>query len=298
MSGVWAAATAYFLWGFFPIYWKWFASMHPAELTAHRVIWSLPFLLLLLPWRGTWDAYRRALTDRRQLLLHLLSGVLLSANWLLYIAAVLSGHILEASLGYFLLPLLNVALGFLILGERLRPGQWISVAIAAAGVAWRVWDVGHLPWIALAIAATFGGYGLLKKRSSLGPLSGLALETTVLFPVAAIFLGSLFAGGTDTLRDQSWGLAAALPSTGVVTAVPLLLFAFGAQRVSLATLGVLQYLAPSIKFILALALYHEPVTPGEWIAFACVWVALAVYTAEGWWFGRSRRAPPTGSSPA
>ncbi|SDM65315.1 chloramphenicol-sensitive protein RarD [Oryzisolibacter propanilivorax] len=212
-----------------------------------------------------------------------LSALLLSANWLIYVWAVNSGHVLDASLGYFILPLINVALGYVVLGERPRRGQWAAVAIAALGVLWLALQAGRLPWTGLAIALTFGGYGLLRKTAPLGALEGLALETALLAPLAAALLAWWGWQGTAawahaSAADWAWLLAA-----GPITAVPLLLFAAGARRVPLATLGLLQYIAPSLQFLLGVGLLGEAVQPARLVGFALIWGALALFALEGAW---------------
>ena len=209
--------------------------------------------------------------------------MLLSSNWFIYIWAVNNGRIIDSSLGYFINPLVNVLLGFLLLRERLRPGQWAAVALAAAGVAWLTWQGGHLPWIGLLLAATFGTYGLLRKTAALGPLEGLSLETLLLFPLALAYLIVLTWNGHNTFlaapASSRWLLVAA----GPITAIPLLLFAAGARRIPLSVLGLLQYIGPSLQLLLGVWLYHEPFGGDRLIGFVMIWSALAVYSLEGLW---------------
>jgi chloramphenicol-sensitive protein RarD len=216
-------------------------------------------------------------------------------NWLVYVWAVQNGHVLDASLGYFILPLVNVGLGFVFLHERPRPGQWIAVAVAAAGVLWLALLSGHVPWVALVLAVTFGFYGLLRKVGALGALEGLTLETLVLAPVAGGLLlwwglqgqGALVQG---SVSDIGWLLLA-----GPFTAVPLLLFAAGARRVSMATMGILQYISPSLQLLIGVWLYGEPFEAARAIGFCLIWAALGVYSLEGWWFSRRAAADTKGS---
>src|SRR4051812_5294308 len=281
-----AATGSFLLWGIFPLYWKQMQGVPAFELIAHRITWSLLFLLAVLAWQKNFVALRPAFTDARLFGLNLLSSLLLAVNWTVYVWAVNSGHVIESSLGYFLVPLVNVALGSLVLHERLRPVQWLSIALAALGVALLLLRVGHVPWIALALAFTWAGYGLLKKKSALGPIAGLTVETILLFPIAVSLLlwwnhtGAGALGRVDA-RTHVFVLAA-----GIVTAVPLLLFAFGAQRIRLATLGLLQYLAPTVQFLIGLFVYHETFDSARLQAFALIWCGLVIYTADSLWAQR------------
>ena len=210
------------------------------------------------------------------------SALLLGANWLLYIWAVNNGHVIDASLGYFITPLVNIMFGFLLLKERLRPFQWGVIALAALGVAWLSWQSGHVPWIALFLAATFGAYGLLRKTAALGALEGLSFETMVLFPLAAAYLAWLSVQGenvflTTTSATTRWLLLA----SGPITAIPLLLFASGARQIPLSILGLLQYLAPTIQFLLGVLLFKEAFTADRLVGFAMIWTALALFAGEG-----------------
>lgn len=256
------------------------------ELIAHRITWSLVFLFGVLAWQKKFASLRPAFASPRAAGRTLLSSLLLTVNWTVYVWAVNGGHILETSLGYFLVPLMNVALGALVLHEKLRRLQWAAIALAALGVAVLLARVGHVPWIALTIAGSWTAYGLLKKNSAQGSIAGLTAETLILFPVAAGLLlwwhhtGAGALGRVD-LRTHGFVLTA-----GVVTAVPLLLFAYGAQRLRLTTLGLLQYLAPSAQFLIGLFVYHEPFDPARFQAFALIWAGLALYTADTFWAQR------------
>ena len=256
------------------------------ELIAHRITWSLLFLLAVLAWQKNFGTLRPAFTTARLFGLNLLSSLLLAVNWTVYVWAVNSGHVIESSLGYFLVPLVNVALGALVLHERLRPVQWASIVLAALGVALLLFRVGHVPWIALALAFTWAGYGLLKKKSALGSIAGLTMETILLFPVAVSLLlwwnhTGVGALGRVDARTHVFVLAA-----GVVTAVPLLLFAYGAQRIRLATLGLLQYLAPTVQFLIGLFVYREAFDSARLQAFALIWCGLVLYSADSIWAQR------------
>jgi chloramphenicol-sensitive protein RarD len=288
-SGPLTAAFAYILWGVFPLYIKQIQQVPALEIVLHRSAWSLVFMLGLLALLRRFAWLGPALRQPRTLALFGLSALLLGCNWLLYVWAVNAGRVLDASLGYFINPLVNVLLGFAVLHERPRPLQWAAVALAALGVLWLALGVGHVPWISLVLAASFGLYGLLRKTASLGALEGLALETLLLAPLAVgglLWLAAQGQGhfGQGPLAESLWLLAA-----GPFTAVPLLLFASAARRVSLATLGLMQYLSPSIQFFLGVFLYREPFTTGRGIGFLLIWTALAIYSAESWRAQRQTR---------
>lgn len=285
--GIAYATAAYTAWGLFPLYFRQLAQVSALEVIAHRTLWSMLFVALVLLARRQWAWLAPLLRQPRLLAVSALSALLLSANWLLYVWAVNNGHVLDASLGYFILPLINVALGYAVLGERPRRGQWAAVAVAACGVLWLALQAGRLPWIGLAIALTFGSYGLLRKTAPLGALEGLALETALLSPLALGLLLWWAAQGTAAwtqagAADWLWLLAA-----GPITAVPLLLFAAGARRVPLATLGLLQYISPSLQFLLGVALLGESVQPARLLGFALIWTALALFALEGAWQRRA-----------
>jgi chloramphenicol-sensitive protein RarD len=277
------AALAYFAWGLLPLFFKQLSSVSALEVVMHRIVWALVFLLCVLVFlrRGAWlrDVVRRP----RVLAAFGLSALLLTANWLLYVWAVQNAHVLDASLGYFILPLVNVACGFIFLRERPRRGQWLAVGVAAAGVVWLTLQAGQLPWVALGLALSFGIYGLLRKVATLGALEGLALETLLMSPIAIGLLAwwswqgqSAFVVGTASTRG--WLLLA-----GPLTAIPLLLFAAGARRIPMATLGMLQYISPSLQLLLGVVWYGEAFAPARAMGFALIWLALLVYSAESWW---------------
>jgi chloramphenicol-sensitive protein RarD len=278
--GVLYAGGAYFLWGLFPLFWKQLAAVDATELIAHRIVWSLVFVASLTAFTTGWAELRGALASPRLVGLHLMSGVLVSVNWLCYVWGVNHGRIVEASLGYFLVPLCNVGLGRLFLGERLRPLQRVAISVAMVGVGLQFMRLDHLPWVALTVACTFAAYGLLRKQSPLGSLAGLTLETGLLLPVGAGFLLWRGYAGTGALGQVGPWQHVLVLSTGVLTAVPLLLFAAGARRIRLGTLGLLQYGTPSMTFALGVFLYHEPVTRLKLASFALIWTALALYTAD------------------
>jgi chloramphenicol-sensitive protein RarD len=275
-----AASASYLLWGLFPLFWHLLAAVDATELIAHRVVWSLLFLLGVMAWQKRLSELGRAGREWQNLRVHALSGVLLTVNWLVYVWGVNNGHVIECSLGYFLVPLINVALGRWLLHERLRKAQLAAIVVAALGVALMIWRVGRFPWIALTLAVTFGFYGLLRKRSNLGPLVGLTLETLLLVPLAAGFLIWRFAQGRGALGHVEAATTAIILSSGVVTAVPLLLFAKGARGLRMITLGLLQYLAPTCQFLLGWLLYNETMGEARAGAFLLIWAGLAIYSID------------------
>jgi chloramphenicol-sensitive protein RarD len=290
-AGILSAALAFLCWGLFPIYFHALGDVPPMQILAHRVLWSLGFLLVVLLVMRQWK-WLALVRQPKVFWSFVASSFLLSANWLVYIWAVKNGHVLDASLGYFINPLVNIMFGFLLLKERMRPAQWCAIAIAALGVAWLTWQAGSVPWIALFLAASFGGYGLLRKTAALGALEGLSFETMVLFPFAAGYVVWLTLHGenaflnapSDTTR---WLLVAAGPTT----AIPLLLFASGARKIPLSILGLLQYLSPTLQFLLGVWLFHEAFNSTRAVGFVMIWAALALFAGEGLW--RSRLANKT-----
>lgn len=285
-TGILYAALAYIAWGLFPLYFKQVADVPSLEVVMHRTLWSLVFVFGVLMVRRQWSWMGAVLRQPKVLAAFVLSAMLLSGNWLTYVWAVQNQHVVDASLGYFILPLVNVALGFVFLRERPRPGQWMAVAVAAAGVLWLAVQAGRLPWIALVLALSFGFYGLLRKVAVLGALEGLALETLVLAPVAAIVLGWWAWQGQGALVQGTPSTVSWLLLAGPMTAVPLLLFAAGARLIPMSTLGILQYISPSLQFALGVWLFHEPFEPARLVGFVLIWAALLVYSLEGWWTRR------------
>lgn len=281
-TGILSAALAFLCWGLFPLYFHALHEVPPLQILAHRVLWSLLFLAIVLSVRRQWTWLPALLSQPRVVASFGLSAILLSGNWLLYIWAVNNGHVIESSLGYFINPLFNVMLGYLVLKERLRPVQWTAIAIAGLGVAWLAWQGGHPPWIALALAASFGGYGLMRKTAKLGALEGLSFETLLLLPFAAAYVIWLTLHGQNSFLTSEhdstrWLLVAA----GPITAIPLLLFANGARRIPLSVLGLLQYIGPTIQLALGIYLFHEAFTGPRLTGFALIWGALALYAGEG-----------------
>ncbi len=278
LQGVGAAIAAYALWGLLPIYWKALNGAAATEILAHRMIWSLLFLLAVLALRRRWDWVQVICQQRRLRLTYLTSAILLAANWGIYVWAVQINRVVEASLGYFINPLVSIALGVLVLRERLRPAQWLAIAIATAGVAWLTYSAGALPWIALALALSFGFYGLLRKQTPLGSFEALTVETLWMFLPALLWL-SWLAGSNGGIHHDT-GLWLLLISTGVVTAAPLLFFGAATKRIPLTTIGILQYLAPTLQLLLGVLVYGEPFSSTQLIGFGVIWVALVVYTID------------------
>jgi chloramphenicol-sensitive protein RarD len=268
--------AAYGLWGVLPIYFKAIAAVAAVDIVAHRVLWSLPFLALLLFVGRGWGQVAQTLRDRRTMSLLLVTSVLIAVNWLLYVYAVTSGHILAGSLGYYLNPLVNVVLGRFVLNERLSWLQWAAVGIAAAGILALVGGALDQLWISLSLAGSFATYGLLRKIASVEAVAGLAIETALLFPLAIAWLGWRLATGAPSLGSNGTETAL-LVLAGVVSTTPLLLFTGAARRIPYSTLGMLQFLAPTLQFLLAVLLYGEAFGRSHAIAFGAIWAALTLY---------------------
>ena len=281
-----AALAAYLAWALFPAYFKMLRAVPPLEILAHRVAWSLAFLTVLVTLRRRWGEIGPSVKGLR-LLPYVASTLLLSANWLVFIWAVNSGRVLQASLGYFINPLVNVLLGFAFLRERLYRAQAVAVALAAAGVLVLVLRAGEVPWVSLSLAATFGGYGLVRKKARIDALLGLLVETALLAPVALLYLHHLSTTGRSHFA-MGGATAALLAASGVLTAVPLIWFAIGVRSLRLSTMGLLQYVSPSGQFLLAVALYREPFTATHALAFLFIWTSLAIYSWD------ALRARPSG----
>jgi chloramphenicol-sensitive protein RarD len=294
-TGIISATLAFLCWGLFPLYFNALKDVPPGQILAHRVVWSLLFLAIVLTFRRQWSWLPAVLRRPRVIVSFVASALLLSVNWLVYIWAVNNGHVIEGSLGYFINPLVNIMFGYLILKERLRSVQWMAIALAALGVAWLTWQTGSVPWIALILASSFGAYGLMRKTAALGALEGLSFETMVLFPLALGYLAWLGLHGENGFVNAAsdhtrWLLVAA----GPITAIPLLLFASGARKIPLAVLGMLQYISPTIQFLLGVWLFHEAFTAERLVGFVLIWSALALYAAEGLWRNRQNKS---GSDP-
>lgn len=279
-AGVAYALGAFGLWGLFPLYFKAVATIPAPEVLSHRILWSALFVALLLVLLRQWPAVAVAMRDRNTLLRLLGSALLIALNWLVFIWAVANDRVLEGSLGYFITPLVSVLLGRLVLGEALSRLQWFAVALAAAGVGWMLAGVGRLPWVALVLAATFGSYGLARKTTSVGAAPGLFVETLLLLPLAAGFLLWLGDGGVFT--HVSLRIDLLLAAAGLVTAVPLILFAQAARRLRLASVGLFQYITPTGHLLLAVFVFGEAFTPDHAVTFGCIWLALAMYSYSAW----------------
>ena len=288
-SGVVYALLAYVIWGLFPIYFKALESVPALQILAHRMAWSLIVVALLLAVLRRWSWLRTLRDNPWTVARFAASAILLSSNWGLYIWAVNSSHVVDASLGYYINPLVNVVLAAMLLHERLRAPQWVAVGIAAVGVVAMTFELGHLPWISLGLALTFGGYGLLRKTATLGSLEGLALETALLFPLALLYLYWLGTQGQNAFVTADAATRWLLVAAGPVTTIPLLLFAAGARRIPFSLLGVLQYVTPSLQLALGVLLYHEPFGPAKMVGFSLVWFGLLVFLADGLRVGLGRR---------
>ena len=278
--GLLFALAAFGFWGLVPIYFKAVGSVPPIEILAHRVLWSVPLVALLIRLFGNWGGVRDALRSGRTLATLALSATLVASNWLTFIYGVTQGRILETSLGYYVNPLVNVLLGMIFLRERLTRLQAVSVALAAAGTAHLTLSHGSLPWISLTLAFTFGFYGLLRKTVRIDSMGGLLVETSLLLPAAAAYLAVLGARGTGSLGTAAPGISLLLVAAGAVTALPLIWFASAARRLPYSLIGLLQYISPSLSFLLAVFLYGERFTPAHAVSFACIWTALAVFTFD------------------
>lgn len=290
-SGILYGLSAYVLWGMFPLFFKQLQAASAIEVVLHRMVWSLVFVLIVLAVLRRWSWLGDVRRSPALLGKFAVSALLLAGNWLSYVWAVNNGHVLDASLGYFILPLINVALGFVFLHERPRKAQWVAFALAASGVLWMAVQSGHVPWLALLIAMTFGFYGLMRKTATLGALEGMSLETMLLAPLAVVALlwaGPSGPGSQWPAHDAHTWLFFLL--SGPVTAIPLLLFAAGARRVPLSTMGFLQYITPSILALMGVFLYGETFAGPRAVGFVFIWVALLLYTAEGLWAGRRAAA--------
>ncbi|WP_338846517.1 EamA family transporter RarD [Massilia sp. W12] len=282
-KGMLYAASAFFCWGLFPLYFKQLQQIPALEMLAHRMLWSLLFVLLVLGALRRWSWLREVAGNRKTMLTFFCSAALLAFNWFLYVWAVNNGHVIESSLGYFINPLVNVMFGFLLLKERLRPAQWAAIGVAACGVLWLTVQGGHLPWIALCLAGSFATYGLLRKTAPLGALEGLSIETMLMLPLALGYLAWLSAHAQNSFMQVSAETQIWMALAGPITAIPLLLFAAAARRIPLSMLGLFQYIGPSLQLLLGIFLFHEAFNLPRFIGFAIIWSALALYTAEGFW---------------
>jgi chloramphenicol-sensitive protein RarD len=278
-AGLAPALAAYISWGVFPLYFKALHRVPPLEILAHRVVWSTVFLAGLVLAGGRGGEWRHAFRSARRLGIYALSTAFVTCNWLLYIWGVTTGRVLEASLGYFIGPIVNVLLGVVFLGERLRPRQLAAVGLAAAGVLVLVLRAGTVPWLALGLAVSFSSYGLVRKKAAIDPVVGLLVETSLLAPLGAALIAARAFSGTGHLGARPLDTVLLL-AAGVLTAVPLIWFARGVRQLRLSTMGLLQYIAPTLQFLLAVLLFGERFTPAHAAAFGCIWAALILYTAD------------------
>jgi chloramphenicol-sensitive protein RarD len=288
--GLWAAAGAFVIWGLMPLYWHLLKAVPSLQIVLHRVVWGAAFACLWLFWKQGRGWLAATLRQPRVAGMLALSGLLIGFNWSLYIWAVNAGHVIETSLGYFINPLINVVLGVVLLRERLAPVQRVAVAIATVGVLWLTFNYGSFPWIALLLAASFGLYGLVRKLAAVDAVAGLGVESLYLVLPALVFLVWIEGQGGGALAGD-WGLGtdALLVFSGVLTALPLVGFAYGVRRIPYSTIGLLQYIAPTLQLLSGILFFREPFGSDRAIGFVCIWIALALYAIDGW--RRSRRQP-------
>jgi chloramphenicol-sensitive protein RarD len=287
-KGVLLGVGAYLSWGFFPVYFKALQVVPALEILVHRVVWSFLFLVVLVLARRNWRGLKSAAFTPRVLGIYTIAAVILALNWLIYVWGVNSGQIIETSLGYFINPLLSVALGVVLLREKLRPMQWLPVGLATLGVLYLTLQYGSLPWIAVGLALTFTLYGLIKKTAPLGALRGVTLETGILFIPSLVYLFFLESQGSASFGNAGVTTTLLLAMVGVVTALPLLMFASAARLIPLWLLGLLQYIAPTVQFLLGVFVYDEPFTQVQLVGFSIIWTALLLFTLEGFLHRRKR----------
>jgi len=295
-KGVLFALAAYILWGFFPLYFKAIQQVSALQILAHRIAWGFVFTLAVVLVLRQWKEFRASVFNRRTFLIYAGASVVLGINWFTYVWAVITNHVVESSLGYFINPIVSVLLGVIFLRERLRTFQWVAIAMVTAGVVYLTITFGQLPWISLVLAVTFGFYGLLKKIAPLGALHGITLETAVLTIPSLAYLFIVNANGTGTFGHSTPLLDFLLVLSGPVTAIPLLLFATGARRIPLTTIGLLQYIAPTLQFLLGVLVFHEPFDQSRLIGFMIIWLALVLFSVEN--LLARRRTPSTAPIPA
>ena len=297
LRGAAYGVAAYLLWGFFPAFFKLVKHVAPLEVVAHRIIWSCLFLLLLTAFSGAGAAVRKLLRERRKIGLLVVSTLFISANWGIFIYAVETDRVLESSLGYFINPLFSVFLGYIFLGERLSRGQTVSLFLAAAGVLYLTLGYGTLPWIALCLGFSFGIYGLVRKKARVASLHGLLIETALILPAALAWLFYLALTGHNAFLGGSLRTDLLLAASGILTAVPLIWFNAAALRLRLMTIGFLQYLTPTLHFILAVWAFGEPFSRHHLICFGLIWAGLVIYSMEGLRLSIRAPLPPSHSRP-
>ena len=288
--GFWAALGAFFIWGLLPLYIHLLAPTPPVQIMAHRVIWAALFVLVVIAYKGQLGVLRSVLSSRKACGWLMVSALLISLNWLVYVWAVSSGHVVESSLGYFINPLVSVLMGVFVLKEVLNRWQWAAVGVAALGVLWLTLQAGRPPWIALMLAFSFGSYGLIRKQVVVDSVVGLGVETLLISPFMLTYLAWTLHHGSFAFGQNGGTVDALLIASGAITAVPLVLFAYGVRRIPLSTVGLLQYLGPTLQLLTGVFVFHEPFTSARAVGFGLIWAALAIYAAEGFWRNARRRA--------
>lgn len=276
-KGLWYAIGAYVWWGFFPIYWKLLKHVPALQLIGHRIVWSFAALIVVILIIRQWKEFRKSVFNFKVLRLYLLAAILIAVNWFLYVWAVNAGHIVETSLGYYINPLLSVLMGVIFFRERLNLWQWIPIGMAAMGVLYLTISMGSLPWIALALAFSFASYGLVKKVAPLSSLHGLTLETFILLVPATVFLLYTEYTGAGAFTHSGWLTDLMIIGAGVITTIPLLLFASATKRIPLSFVGILQYIAPTIQFLIGVLFYKEQFSVEQFIGYSLVWIALIIF---------------------
>ena len=285
-KGILAGIGAFTFWGLFPVYWRMLEQDPAIEILAHRMVWSLIFVAVILTLQKEWRWLGEVLRNRRTVVIYTLAAILLSLNWYTYIWAINAGYVLEASLGYFINPLVNFLLGVIFLGEKLRGGQVVAVILAGLGVVYLTVNYGSLPWISLVLAFTFGMYGLIKKTAPLESMHGFSLETMVLFLPALVYLLYRNASGVGAFVHQGVLITVLLILAGPVTSIPLLMFGYAARRIPLSMLGFIQYITPTLQFLLGVFVYFEPFPKARLVGFCIIWLALLMYSIDGVLFNR------------
>ena len=284
------AFGAYLFWGLSPVYWKIVAQVPALEILGVRILWAVPFLLIVLLYRNDFSVFKTVQAAPWKYTVYILSAFLLAGNWLVWIWSVTHGHVVDASLGYFINPLLNVAMGVLFLREQLRPVQWISLLLAAAGVIYLTANYGQFPWIALTLAGSFALYGFIRKTAALGAVNGLTFEVSILIIPSLVLLVYLDQTQTLTLRSVDIVMHGWLSITGLITVIPLTMFAYAARKIPYSMLGFIQYIAPTLQFLLGVYLYDEEFSLEKLIGFSFIWLALIVYSSENFYFIRRGKA--------
>ena len=294
--GAMNAIFAFLIWGLTPIYFKWIRVAAPLEILMHRIVWSFLFLLPLVLFFGHWEDFIQAIRVRQTRGILMVTTLLVSCNWFLFIYAINNDQILETSLGYYINPLINVLFGMIFLKERLRLAQWIAVGLAGAGVTYLTVQFGSLPWISLTLAITFGLYGLIRKVAPVGAMVGLTVETMLLFLPAVFYIGYLHHNGSGVFLHLGIRMDVLLMCSALVTAVPLLLFTYAARKINLSSVGIRQYIAPSSTFLLAVFVYGEPFDKTRLWTFILIWAALLIYSADSIRYYRKNHHTPSGAS--